>query len=346
MATTAANAAPPAPVADPYPDDAEIAKATEAYLDLLVDIHPEHATSLGLHQRDSELDDRSIAGHDKATAREAELLEGFEQRFATPRASTAAKTDLALLIGALRCDVRVRRVERPLQRQPDVYVEPLEAIFQIIAREYAPKAERAKNALARIEKLPKNIGQAKDNLLNPPKVWTEIAIDKASAAKSFLAEQRAFLVGALPDETARIDAALKAATAAYEDFVRVLRSEVMKRSNGRFSAGKELFDYLLANNDFLAEDSDQLLAIGTRVFADTNAKMTALAMKMDPSAKSWAAVTTKIKAKHPAADALVASYQKEVKRAREFLVVKDVVPFPAGDQLDVMETPSFMRAMP
>jgi hypothetical protein len=52
---------------------------------------------------------------------------------------------------------------------------------------------------------------------------------------------------------------------------------VLKRSNGRFAAGKELFEHLLANDVFLEENADQLLAIGKRVFQQTNDAMTALA---------------------------------------------------------------------
>ena len=347
-ASTTATAPPvataPAPAPPANPDDAEIAKAVQAYLDLFVELHPERATALGLHAHDADLDDRTIAGHDKATAREAEMLDALEKRFASPHASAAAKTDLALLLGALRVDVRTRRVTRPLQRQPDVYVDMLDAIFQLVAREFAPAPERARNALARLEKIPKSVALAKDNLLNPPKVWTEIAIEKTNGAKPFLGDQRAFLVGALPDETARIDKALKEAIAAFEDYGRYLRSEVMKRSNGRFAAGRELFDFLYANDLFLEEDPSRYATNARAIFTQTNDEMTALARKLDPTAKDWAAVTKKIKAKHPAAPDLLASYKKEVARARDFLVQRDAVAFPAGEVLDVIDTPAYQRA--
>jgi uncharacterized protein (DUF885 family) len=340
----ASSSASPPPASAPPADDAEIGKAVQAYLDLLVEIHPERATGLGLHARDSELDDRTISGFDKATDREAAMLDALEKKFPAPRASAAAKNDLALLEGALRVDIRTRRVTRPLQRQPDVYVDALDAIFQLIARDFAPAATRAEHVLARIEKLPKTLALAKENLLNPPKVWTEIAIEKTAGAKSFLADQRAFLTSALPGESARIDKALKDATAAFDDYLAYLRRDVMKRSNGRFAAGRELFEYLLANDAFLEENADQLLATGKRLFAKTNDEMTALAKKIDPAAKDWVAVAKKIKGKHPAAPELLASYKKEVSRAREFLVQKDVVSFPPGETLDVIDTPAFMRA--
>jgi uncharacterized protein (DUF885 family) len=327
-----------------FPDDAEIAKAGQAYLDLLVEIQPEAATALGLHKNDHELDDRTIAGHDAAVEREAKMLADLKERFSAPKASAGAKTDLALLIGALSVDIRKKRVQRPLQREPSVYTEPLDAIFQMTAREYAPAPERAKNVLSRLEKIPKVVDAAKANLLNPPQPWTQVGIDRASSAKTFLESQRPFLTTALPGENARVDNALKVAINAYEDYKKFLQKEVMPRSNGRFSAGRELFEYLLKNDYFLEESADDILAMGKKIFADTNAQMTELAKKIDPKAKGWPEVAARIKGKHPPAEDLLDAYKKEVKRARAFLVQKDAVEFPPGDDLDVIETPAFMRS--
>ncbi|MBX3200332.1 MAG: DUF885 domain-containing protein [Labilithrix sp.] len=327
-----------------YPDDAAIARAGDDYLALFASIHPEEATALGLHDNDAELDDRSIAGHDAGTDRQEALLRSLEERFADPKASPSARTDLALLLGALRCDIQRKRVQRPLQRKPDVYVEPLNAIFQMTAREYAPAAERAQNVIARLEKIPAVVEQAKANVLNPPRVWTEIAIDRASSAKPFLAQQRPFLASALPAETARIDAALAAATRAYEDYGRFLQKTVLPRSNGGFSAGRELFELLLKQDYFLEEGADELLAMGKKLFAETNAQMLEVARRIDPSAKDWPEVTARLKAKHPPAGELLGAYRREVARARAFLVEKDVVAFPPDDDLEVVDTPAFMRS--
>jgi uncharacterized protein (DUF885 family) len=76
----------------------------------------------------------------------------------------------------------------------------------------------------------------------------------------------------------------------------------------------------------------------------TNAQMTELARRIDPKAKGWPEVVKKIKARHPSESELIAAYRREVQRARKFLEEKDVVPFPAGDALDVLPTPVFLRS--
>jgi uncharacterized protein (DUF885 family) len=55
-------------------------------------------------------------------------------------------------------------------------------------------------------------------------------------------------------------------------------------------------------------------------------------------------VTRAVKAHHPNADDLLPSYKREVARARKFLLDKDVVPFPPGDDCEVQETPPFERS--
>jgi uncharacterized protein (DUF885 family) len=332
------------PKPDANPDDAAIAKAAEDYLELLVELSPESGTALGLHKNDAELDDRTIVGEDRATEREEAMLRALKERFKAPRASPSARTDIAMLIGALEVDIRVKRVQRPLQRMPDVYASPQSAIFLMTAREYAPASVRAKNIVARLEKVPNVVAAAKANLLNPPRVWTEVGIDRASSAKAFLEAQRPFLDKALPNERARVDAALKAAEASYDEYKTFLQKEVLPRSNGRFAAGRELFEHLLRHDYFVEESADELLAMGKKLYADTQAQMTELARRIEPKAKGWPEVVSRLKGNHPAAEDLLTSYRREVQRARDFLVKKDVVALPPGDDLEVIDTPPFMRS--
>ncbi|WP_169927957.1 DUF885 domain-containing protein [Labilithrix luteola] len=331
-------------VASENPDDEAIARAGKEYLELLVETSPETATGLGVHSHDAELDDRTKEGDAKIVAREEAMLARLKQRFANPRASAPAKTDLAMLVSALEVDIRHRRTQEPLARQPDLYASPLSVIFLMTARDYAPAAERARNVVARLEKIPAVVAAAKTNLQRPPRIWTEVGIDRAASAKGFLEEQRPFLIASLPNEKARVEVALASAQAAYEDYKTFLQKEVLPRSNGRFAAGREHFEFLLHNDYFLDEGADELLAMGKKVFAETNVQMNEVAKRIDRKAKGWPDVVGRLKSHHPTAEGLLEAYRVEVKRARDYLVAKDVVPFPPGDDLEVIDTPPFMRS--
>jgi uncharacterized protein (DUF885 family) len=344
-----APALPPAPHApgalvEDTRDDADIGKAGQAYLDFLVATAPERATALGLHARDAELDDRSLAAFEANLVREESMLNELRARFASPHASRSARTDLQILEHTLANDIHVKRVRRPLENQPDAYEAPLDALFEMTARNYAPPAERATNVLARLQKIPRVVEQAKANLKNPPRVWTEVAIERAAGAKSYFDDARGELVKALPGQEAQVDKALGIARAAYADYAIFLAKDLLPRSTGSYAAGPELFASMLKEHYFLDESVDEIEALGRKLVARTDDEMTALARKMSPGAKGWPEVTARIKSHHPTAADLRGAYQREVERARAFLVAKDAVPFPPNDVCDVIDTPPFQRS--
>lgn len=324
-------------------DDAAIAQAEQDYLALVVAISPETGTALGDHSHDGDLDDYTLEGDAAGVAKEQAMLDALRSRFASPRASRTSLTDLKLVESALAVDIRVRHDQKPLQRMPGSYIAPMDAVFLQAAREYAPAAERARASLERIEKIPAAIAPARKNLSSPPKVWVEVALEQAQTAGAFFDQERPFLVGALPDQKPRIEAALAGAKKAYADFARMLQHDVMPHATGDFAAGRGLFEFLLREGYFLRESPDELYDMGKRVFDATSAQMDAVAKRIDPKAKGWPDVTRVLKSHHPTADDLVPSYRREVERARAFLKAKAVVPFPPGDDCKVEETPPFLR---
>ncbi len=325
-------------------DDEAIAHAGQAYVDLIVKISPETATQLGLHDRDEELDDRTLAGFERDVGLEDAMLKDLKTRFASPHASRASLTDLAIIEHALAVDVAMKRAQDPLRRKPDTYMGPMNALFLMTAREYAPAAERSQKALVRIEKIPAQLEEAKKNLKDPPKVWTQVGIEAAGGAKQFFDDERGPLTSALPQEKDRIETALAGAKKAYADYKQFLEKTVLPRSNGDYAAGGELFDFLLKQDFFLTESAGDLVAIGERIFTETNAQMLEVAKRIDPKATAWPLVVAKVKSHHPTAIALLPSYRAELSRARQFLVDKDVVTLPEGDDCSVIETPPFQRS--
>ncbi len=342
--STAATVAPVAIPAAPPREDALVEELARAYLDVLLTTEPETATTLGLHARDGVLDDRTAAGIETARKARAIVLEGVRKLKQNPNLSRPARTDLDLLEATLEVEERTWAEMRPHERNPAYYANPMSALFIMTARDYAPASERATHALERMEKLPATIAAAKANLKNPPKVWTQVGIDMAQGAKAFFEEQRAPLMAGLPAEKKRVDAAIATAQKAYADYTTFLEKEILPRSTGNFAAGRATFDFLLHRSHFLDEDTDAVLALGEKILARTETQLGETAKRIDPKAKSWADVVLRVKGNHPTAANLLASYRHELARARAFLVEKDAVPFPPGDDCEVIETPVFLRS--
>lgn len=324
--------------------DIQVQKLADEYIDLVSRTEPETATRWGLHVGDSELDDRSSAGEEaRLVARKALLSKVDSAEGVGIKLSLAAKTDLDLLRGALRQKIRIAEEVKPAERKPDYYTEPLSSIFLLLARDFAPEAERARNALSRIERLPDVVTAAKANLKDPPELWVKIGIESAKGAKPFFADVKGQLEAALPTERARVGLAIRRAEAAYADYARHLERDVMKRAKKEFAAGRPLFEFLLREDYFLKETPEQLEALGKQVFARTEEELRKTAKAIDPAASDWPAVIAKLKGNHPQPSELLDAYRREVARARAFLVAKKAVPFPEGETCEVVETPQFQR---
>lgn len=341
---TTAGPVATAPAAAENQDDPAVDAAEKAYLDFLVANSPEEATALGLHARDTELDDYTVPGAEARIKHEEEMLSSLKARFASAHLSLAKKIDLELLEHGLEVSIRVARDEEPLVRSPEGYAQPLETLFNMISRPYAPAPDRAHAVVARLEKLPLVYAAAKANLKNPPQIWTQTAIEAFREAPSFLTEVKAFLDSAHAVDPKRVEHAIGVARDAFVDYEKFLEHDLLARSKGDFAAGRPLFDFLLHDSYFIGEDADGVLALGERVFKETDEQMTALAKKIDPKAKDWAEVTKRLKSKHPTADDLIPAFKRQLDRARAFVQQKDIVTFPPDDDCVVMETPAFQRS--
>lgn len=348
-APTFASAAPPPPSTDVGLDDAVVAAFGDEYLALLEELSPESATALGLHARDADLDPRDKPTFDAHTEKLRTLLARLDARSpeanargAGLRLSRAARTDHALLRSMLRTEL-LGRARRPLENEPQLYTSPMGAVFAMTARDYAPAPRRAADVVARLEKLPGVLAHARVNLGAPPRVWTQVAIERSERAKDFFEAQRPFLTQHLAAELPRVRRALDGAIRAYAEYSIFLKKTVLPRATGSFAAGPEYFTALLREGYFLKESPAELEAMGLEVLAETEAQMTVVAKRLDPQGKGWPEVVAKVKRNHPKAGELLTAYRFEVERARAFLVKHDVVPFPEGDDLAIVDTPVFMR---
>ena len=318
----------------------------EAYLGLLVRCFPETGTSLGLHDGDALLDPRETGAFLVCIDHFERMLTDVDAVFAAHDAALTPtqRVDFELLRGTLRTRVRSAREENPLALVPTTYTEPFQALFLMMSRDYAPARDRARSMLARIEKLPEVVELAKANLTKPPKVFTEIGIDRAKSAKDFFVDVEAFIAGALPAEKAHVAKAVKEAKRAYSDYAAYLEKTVLPRSTGTYAVGKDFFEFLLRESYFLDGNSGALFEMGRATMAKTIAEMDAVAKRIDPKAKNWVSVVAAEKRRHPKEAELIDAYRKEVLRARAFLAEHDIVSFPEGDDLDVVATPVFLRS--
>ena len=337
------SSAPP-PVADTR-DDQAIAEACKAFIDFLPELSPEGATLLGLHPRDADLDDRTAEGAAEVLAREEALLQVLRTKFAKPVASAAKLTDLALLLSAVEVDVETKKALRPLERQPDVYAAPMNAIFMMSAREYAPAEERAKAALERIEKIPAAVRAARENSEGPAE-GPRRGGHRAGEVRGRVLRRST----RLPRWGAPARAGPHRCGASWrEEGLRALRRRSSRRTCSRARRASSAPAARSSISSSAASTSSTTTPTRSRLAAQpssarTRDELDVVARRIDPQAKSWFEVADRLKKTHPRAEELLDSYRAEVQRARRFVVEKDAVPLPPGDDCQVIETPVFERS--
>jgi len=108
-------------------------------------------------------------------------------------------------------------------------------------RKFASPDERLRSLIAREKQMPALLEAARTNLKNPPRIYTEIAIEQLPDIVSFFEHD---VPAAFADAQ---DAALKAefaqtngaAIAALKSYLDWLKSDLLPRSNGDFRIGAE-----------------------------------------------------------------------------------------------------------
>jgi uncharacterized protein (DUF885 family) len=316
------------------------------YLDqILFRFHPSEGTSSGLHQYDSQLEDYSRANIDKEMA----ALQQFEQRVASFDASTLPSTDAAdheMLLGAVRSRLLTLQTIRPWEKDPDDYSSTASnGVYVIMIRRFAPTNDRLRSAVARERQLPTLLAAAHQNLKNPPRIRTEIALEQLPGIISFFEKDVPAAFADATDPSVKSDFASSnaAVIAALRDYQSWLKSDLLPRSNGDFRIGAETFSKKLRYDEMVDMPLDRLLEIGLADLRKNHAEFERIAKQVDPN-KTATEVLQELDAIHPAPDKLLQSFRETFDGLITFIHTRHIVTIPGDSRPTLQETPPFQRA--
>ena len=306
------------------------------------ELHPTDAIYYGVEGYDHLLNDYSDKSYKAEKIFVKESLRKLGEISRTEL--TADETiDCALLEGRLSIQNYEQAKEDYRLKQPDIY-SPTEAIYILTVR---PTNDLAGNLLSRLNRTPALIQQGIANLnrkeANPPKIWTENAIEGAKGGIIFLdslPEHPKVQAAAIDPNT--LGAAIEKAKSAIADFAIFLERHLLPRSNASYAVGEEHFNLLLKKKHFLEHDAHSLLALGESLFAKTKLELEALADELAPG-RGVETAARAIQENHPSSDAILSVYGQAMRAAREFVREKKLVSFPAKEELHVVHTPVFRR---
>jgi uncharacterized protein (DUF885 family) len=330
--------------------DARVAQIGDAYLRGHYAFNPTEATAAGLHEFDARLEERSP----EAVAAEARRLRGVLAELARLpewRLSPDARYDYLVLQSHARARLLELEDIRAWRRDPNLYNRlAAECVDNILKRSYAPIEQRLAAVLARERQIARLLAEARTNLDNPPRIYTETAIAQASGSIEFFERvvpqmfERAGGSGLNAARRAEFHEANEQAVAAVRDFRDWLERDLLPRSAGDFALGAENFRKKLLYEEMVDTPLPVLLREGERELRETQDEMRAVAEEIAPGRGVEAALQL-LAREHPTADGLVGEARAELDRIRAFVRSAEIMTPPARENLAVAETPEYARSL-
>jgi len=344
-ALSAACSSPPPPTPAPESKDAAFTSIAAEYLEDLYRRQPTQATDLGIHKYDDQLENYSR----EAVADSVASARRFRERVTAIDPGTLSldkQLDREQLLHAIDSRILTLEVVRPWAKDADTYSSGMtNTAYVMIKRKFAPPEERLRKLIAREKAMPAALQEARKNIENPPRIYTQIAIDQLDGNRSFFetAVPGAFTEvtdKALQDEFKKANAAV---IAALVDYKKWLQTELLKKSTGDFAFGEETYRKKLTADDMIDVPLDELLAIADRDLKKNQAAFAETAKLID-SKKTPQQVLASVEADHPPAPKLLGVTQQELDAIGRFMTDHHIVTIPQAAPARVQETPPFLRA--
>ena len=323
-------------------------KASDAYFDqVYFHYAPTNGTLVGYHQFDGQLEDYSRKNVDAEIA----ALKSFEKRIEAihpddAAADFVARSDREIVLSNIRSQLLTLETIRPWEKNADNYSSTCaNGAFVLMERKFASPDERLRSLVAREKQMPALLDAARVNLKNPPRVYTEIAIEQLPDIVSFFEKDVPLAFAdaqdaALKAEFAQTNAAVIAELKSYLGW---LKTDLLARSNGDFRIGAEAFQKKLAYDEMVDLPLDKLLEIGWADLKKNQAHFNEIAKELEP-AKDARAVVEELGENHPAPDHLLDAFRATFDGLVSFIRSHHIVTIPSDVRPIVEETPPFMRA--
>ena len=327
-------------------DAAFAALAGRYFDDAVFRFDPASGTAAGFHQYDSLLPTGARSEVDEQTA----VLKKFQdevRQFDPKGLSPAALADRELVLAQIQGTLLELEEIRPWEKNPDTYSSGASgAIFVIMSRSFAPPAERLKAAIARERIIPVTFQSARQNLRNPPKIYTEVALEQLPGIVSFFQKDvpsafQKVTDQALLAEFHKTNQGVIEALKSYEQF---LKTDLLPRSQGDFRIGAANYSKKLLYDEIVDTPLDRLLEIGFENLRHNQAEFQKVAARIDPK-RTPAEILKDLEKDHPAPGKLLDTFRGVLGGLKDFIAQRHIVTIPSPVLPIVQETPPFERAL-
>jgi uncharacterized protein (DUF885 family) len=332
---------------------------TEEFVYGSLALSPVSATQAGYHRHkganlEEMLDDYSERG----ISDQRQFLIGFRDRLnkLDPAGLSAEqRADLEIISDQISLGLLELDSIQNYRHNPTMYVELIgNALFNPLVLEYAPKPQRIQAIIARLGKIPALLDQARRNLVSSPEIWTSVAMDENQGNIDLIGKD---IRSAVPEELkAGYETAAKTALDALHAFQDFLKTDLAKRHDSDWRLGKEKYDAKFRHVLETDRKPDEILAEAEADLKTVHGRMQALALllypklypgKPSPMEPNRTIVETlaRIADQHSTRESYIGDAKADLDEARNFVREKELLKLPPRDNLQVIETPVFMRGI-
>lgn len=343
--------------------DAKFSDLSKRWLDGWLQLNPVNATQQGDHRFDAEIDDLSAAGRAKYVDFSKKMLAELDTMDAA-KLSRENQIDAAILRNQIQSDIWGMDTLQAWAWDPQMYGGLAGgAIYNLMAREFAPMPERLKSATARMEKLPALFAQMRENIdpARVPKIHAETVAKQnggvISLVEQFILPNADQLQG---EDRKRLDAAVEGLRKAVAEQQLWLDKTLVPNAKGDFRIGEKLYDdklkFALMSSLSRAEIKQRAEAELVRVRGEMygiaqqvlkgkpNAPVMPDQPNDDQQQKAIEAALELAYADKPKREAVVDAAKDALAQATAFTRAKDLVTVP-DDPVDVILMPEFQRGV-
>lgn len=356
-------AAPVATVADTTVADAKFADLSKRALDGWFQLSPVSATQIGEHKYDTEIDDLSATGRQKGVDFGKKILAELDALDAD-KLSRENQVDAAILRNQLQYGIWDTGTLQSWAWDPQVYNGLAGgALYNLMAREFAPLPDRLRSATARMEKIPALLAQSRENLdpARVPRIHAETVAKQNGGVLSIVDMFITPHLKELPDaDRARAEKAIDGLKKAVAEQQAWLDKTLVPNAKGDFRIGEKLYDQKLqfallsslsrAEIEQRAEGElkrvrEQMYGIARSVLKDKpNAPEMPDAPSDDQQQKTIEAALELAYADKPARDKVVEAAEAALKSSTDFVREKDLVTLP-DSPVKIITMPEFQRGV-
>lgn len=305
-------------------------------------LSPVSATATGYHLHngvplDELVDDYSAGGLDQ----QRNFYKDFQQRIAALDATTLDKeqrVDLDIMKSNIDLALLELDTIQSYKHNPTVYVELAgNALYTPYMLNYAPIEKRFGHIIKRLERVPAMFDQAKANLVDAPEVWNRVAREENDGNIGLIDKT---LRDAAPEsQKAAYAAAAEKALASVREFNVFLKDKLSAKTSD-WRLGKEKYARKFALVLASGRTPEDLLAAAESDLTTVRKEMAKLA-----APKTIEQALDDVARQHATPDTYIAKAREMLAQATAFVKEKDLLTLPARSNLQVIETPEFMRGI-